>query len=305
MRVLGTKTALKLLKVLFDNVLGEFKEIDLIKIAKTGKGSASQIINDLLKKNVLSERRAGKTKIISLNLRNRLVYLLKMIFDNEKLIQMEKSKLAALLLFTDKVKNYSKLIIAFGSSVAGTATKKSDIDVLIVSKNSDDLNLERKKIEELFGERLNLHYYSEEDVRNKINNDELLKNAFINGIVIYGYDIGRELFYNLKGKVELDRLLFLYDRVKSSCRNYLRKDYGASKDILNSTMEQLIFYVLSYKGIGYTSKKDAEKLIMELPEGKEISKIKKAGLKEKVNLSEKLILDIIIKNILEGEGYVK
>lgn len=84
MAPLGTKTALKILKALLDDPLREFKEIELIKKAKTGKGSASTLINGLVKESILLEKRAGKTKLITLNLKSRDVFLLKNLFDQKK-----------------------------------------------------------------------------------------------------------------------------------------------------------------------------------------------------------------------------
>src|SRR3989344_4485046 len=248
MEEFGTKTALKLLKVLFENPMREFKEIELIKSAETGKGAASQTIDKLLKKEILLEKRIGKTKVINLNLRNKEVYFLKMLFDNEKLVLMGKSKLSALLLFVQKVKKYSQLIIVFGSSIAG-----------------------------------------------------IVKNAFIKGVIVEGYDFGGELFVNLTLSRDIDRLLFLHGRIKSAFNNYLKKDYAASKEILDKAIEQLIFYILSNKGVEYTSKKDAYETILKLPEGKEIERINKVEFGKRINLIEELVLRMIREEILEGE----
>src|SRR3989344_3608197 len=300
MEEFGTKTALKLLKVLFENPMREFKEIELIKSAETGKGAASQTIDKLLKKEILLEKRIGKTKVINLNLRNKEVYFLKMLFDNEKLVLMGKSKLSALLLFVQKVKRYSKLIIVFGSSIAGTVKKESDIDILVVCNNLDNINSERKKVEELFGEKFNIHCYSE-DEKNKIKEDNFIKNAFIKGVIVGGYDFGREVFVSLTLGTDIDRLLFLNSRIKSAFNNYLKKDYAASKEILDKAIEQLIFYILSNKGVEYTSKKDAYETILKLPEGKEIERINKVEFGKRINLIEELVLRMIREEILEGE----
>src|SRR3989344_412261 len=304
MEALGTKTAWKLLKVLFENPLQEFKEIDLIKSARTGKGTASQTIGRLLKEDILLEKRMGKTKVISLNLRNKKVYFLKMLFDKEKLILMGWPRFAALLLFVQKVKKYSKLMVVFGSSVAGTANERSDIDVLIVCDNLDSINNERKKVEELFGEKFNINCYNEDEIKNRINEDSFVKNAFIKGAIIWGYNLGIELFTSLKSSIEIDRLLFLHERIKSALNNYLNKDYNASKEILDKAIEQLIFYILSGKDIDRKSKRDAYETILRLPEGKKIKKIKQLELGKRINLSQELVLDMIREEILKGEGYV-
>src|SRR3989338_11529391 len=148
MQILGTKTGLKILKVVFENPLKEFKEIDLIKEAGTGKGSASDIINKLIKEKILIEKKVGKAKIVSLNMRNHSAFLIKELFDRTKLLVMGKNKLAALMLFSKEIKEFSDLVVVFGSSIAGTSTKESDIDVLIACNNPNKLQESRKKIEE-------------------------------------------------------------------------------------------------------------------------------------------------------------
>lgn len=303
--ILGTKTSLKLLAELFKDPLHEFKEIELIKKSKVGKGSAADIINELIEENIILERRAGKTKLVSLNMRNMYVFLLKNLFDNKKMLSLNENKVASVILFKNNVKRYIKLMLIFGSSIAGTANKKSDIDILVISdnKNLHNVNKERKKIEELFGERLNIHCFTEEEIKTKIKSDMFIKNALLKGVLLYGYDLGKELFSNIKEKKDLKKLFFFNERIKSALRNYLNKDHKTAIEIINRTLEQMTYYLLSEKEISYTSKKDAKNSIKNIPEGKEIQRIGKVSIKEKINLSEKFILNTLRSKILEENGY--
>ena len=295
---LGNKTAVKLLRELLKEPLQKLKEVELVKKAKTGKGSANKIINKLVDKKILTEERIGKTKIIYLNMKNESVFLLKNLFDREKIASLEYSKLAAVELFKDRVRENIKLLVVFGSTIAGTSTKKSDIDILLVGEDIETINREKKNIEELFGEQFNLHIYKNLEIIDKIKKDSFIQNAFLNGVLIYGYDLGRILFLSLKGEESLDRLFFLDERIKSALRNYQNRDYQTAKEILEKTLEQLIFYLLSQKRINYMSKQQAKKAIKKLKEGKIIQKINKSLLKEKIFLVEKLILTTIKNKIL-------
>lgn len=303
MKALGTKTTLKLLKVLVEDPLHEFKEIELIRKAKTGKGSASNLINELVKERILLEKRVGKAKIICLNIQSKAIFLLKNLFDQEKLNYLSESKLASALLFTNLSKEKSELLLIFGSCIAKTATEKSDIDILIVSNDLDKIEKERKKVEELFGERFNLHSYTKDGVKNKTKSDIFIQNALLKGVLLHGHDLAIELFSSIKKEEDLERLLFFNDRIKSALRNYLNKDYKTVKEILERTLEQMVYYLLSEKGIGYASKKDAAESIKRLPEGILIQKISKASLKEKISLSERFILESLKNKIIKGEGY--
>lgn len=199
----------------------------------------------------------------------------------------------------------------FGSCIDETATEKSDIDILVVSSALDRIDKERKKVEELFGERLNLHYCTKEEIMGKMKVDPFIRNALVKGVMLSGYDLGIELFSSLGsertgvGVEDLRRLLFFVERIKSSLRNYLKNDYETAEEIVQKTIEQLVFYLLSEKGITYTSKKDSQKLIKRFPEAKVIRKINGSSLKEKITVSGKFVMYLLANKILEEEGYAQ
>ena len=298
-----TRTTQKILKTLLESPLYEFKEIELINKSGVGKGSASQAINDLTKNKVLEEARVGKAKIISLNLQSPFFFLLKSLFDQEKLLQADKNKLSSVLFFKALLKRDIQLLVIFGSTIAGTSTEESDIDVLIITNNQEKVNKERKMAEEIFGQKFNLHVYAEKEIRNKMKEDAFIKNALLKGVTIYGYDTSKELLSRLnKGDINFQRLFFLSERINSAKKNYFNKDNNAAKEVIEKTLEQTIFYLLSEKGIGYASKVDAKNLINKLPEGRVITKINKSSLKEKIILSKEFIIKILRDKISEKEG---
>ncbi len=290
-----TKTTTKILNVLVNNPLTEYKEIELVNKANTGKGSASTLINSLIKNRILNERRAGKTKLISLNLNNSIAFSIKSVFDQEKLKDIPKIKLTAILLLKKQIKDLCSLIVLFGSTVNNTFTNKSDIDLLIVSNNIPIIEKERNFVEELTGEKFNIHLYQEINPR-----DNFFQNILTKGIILQGIEFVREL---LKSDKDQDNTLFsFYEKLNSAKRNFLKKDYETSKSILETTITQLVFYLLSEYKISYTSKLEAKGLIKELPEGNIISQINKANLKEKLQLFQTLLLGLIEKKVLMGEG---
>ncbi|MDP2672217.1 MAG: nucleotidyltransferase domain-containing protein [Nanoarchaeota archaeon] len=295
MEILGTKTGLKILKILIENPLYEFKEIEIINKAGTGKGSASNAINSLIKRGIVKEKRIGKAKIISLNIHNNSSFLIKELFSQDKLSKMEEKRLASLILFSEEIKEFSDLIVVFGSSLAGTQHKESDIDVLIKSNNMNKIQTIRKRIEELFNIKFNLHMYKEKE--------EFTQNAVLNGALIHGFEDAKRIFSGIKPKNDMDRLFFFKERINSIIRNYNNKDTKTSESIMESLLEQMIFYILSEKNIKYESKKDALKSIKDTKEGKTIEKILKSPFKTKINLTEDLIMSILTNKILENEGY--
>ncbi len=292
-----TKTAQKVFQVLIDAPLKEFKEIELINAAKTGKGATGKLIDNLIEDKILKARRAGKTKLVSLHLANPTVFSLKNLFALEKLRRLPKQRLAEVLLFNKEVRQSTSLLILFGSIAAGTAASASDIDLLVVSQQIPKVELARKKVEESLGMRLNLHLYDEPEIRNKLQKDSFLQNVLFQGIVLSGYDLAFELYCSLKeDKLNLDRIFYFQERVRAARRNYLQKDYASAKEIINHLKEQLIFYLLSDLKVPYESKKDAAQKIKKLPEAKKL--FRKVQLKEKIDILEAFVQQTLINQLV-------
>ncbi len=298
--ILGSKTAIKILNVLFNNPSKEFKEVSLIKSANTGKGSASDLINKLIKEKFVLSKRIGKTKIIKLNPSNESALLLKFSFDNKRLQKLPKDIIASIELLRDKVKDNISLMVVFGSYAAGTATEKSDIDILVATKNAKKINEKKKGIEELFGKKINLHIFNKKEIFKQ--EDYFIRNILLKGIVIYGYDLAIYLLKDYK-KEYLERIEYLLSRCKSALKNYMNKDYEAANYIIENMIEQLVFLILSEKNIEFISKKDAMDSIKKEAEGKIIENIKKMNVKQKLEQLEKFLIEIYINHIL-GEYYV-
>lgn len=292
--VLGSRTAIRILNVLFDNPSSEFKEISLIKSANTGKGSASAFVNRLAKEKFVICKRVGKTKMIRLNLLNESALLLKFSFGNKKLERLPKEVLASIRLLREKVKDEIRLMIVFGSYIAGTATENSDIDILIVAKDSKKINESKKEVEEMFGKKINLHIFDEHEA---FKQNDFFRNALVRGIIVYGYDLAVYLLKDSR-KEPLEKIEYLLKRHKSALRNYINKDYDSASAIIENILEQLVFLLLSRENIEYISKKDAADSLKKLPEGKTIENIKKMGIKQKIEGLGSLLVSVYANGIL-------
>ncbi len=305
MNHLFSKTAERILRVVLASPLKEFREIELIQAAGTGKGAGAQYIEELKKEWILSIRKVGKAKTISLRLNSPRAFFLKNLFDQKKLSLLPTDKLAAIHSFRREVYPSVSLIIIFGSTVAGTAAKDSDIDLLITSTDLSAVELARKKTEHLFGIRLNLHPYIESEIKELAGKDTFIQNVFLQGIVLFGLDLAKEVYssFSKKSKEQKQRLLFFKERITAAERNYLQNDKDSALAILPPLQEQIIFYLLSKKEIAYQSKKDAAKAIKSLPEGKLFANLAKSSLKQKIDKLGAFVQKLLEKEILEEEGY--
>ena len=274
--ILGSKTGIKVLNALFENPLHEFKEIELISSAKTGKGAASGFVNHLIKRGIVICKRAGKTKMINLNLQNEQVLLLKSAFNRGKIEQMPKEILAEIMMFKEKTEDISDMIIAFGSQIAGTSKEDSDLDLLVVAKNPKEVDKKRKEVEEMLGKRINLHLFEKDEIS---WDDLFARNVLARGVIIHGYSLAFKL---IKSKQDTPKIENLINRQKAALRNLLHKDLEASDSIVENIIEQLAYFILSEKEIGYASKKDALDSLRKIPEGRTIENIKKLGRKQRI-----------------------
>lgn len=301
MDLLGTRTAWELLKTLLKSPLQEWKEIDLIRAAGTGKGAASASLAKLAEQHVILKKKVGKATVYALNLKSTSTFFIKTLCDAEKINPLPIQRKAAIFHFKRSVQNSVNLLILFGSTAAGTATAESDIDLLIVSPSAAVVEKNRKETEELFGERLNIHYAQLPDFITK--KDMFLQNILLQGIVLHGYDLAKELFSSLQPEQETERLFFFLSRLDAAGRNYQKKDHAAAEEIITKTVEQLTFYLLSVAKISYISKQDAFSAVAYQPQGKSIQKINKAALPEKIRLSKELVIQELQKTIIGREGY--
>lgn len=303
MTPLGTKTAFKIFNVLADHPLQEFKEVELIQQAKTGKGAASDAMREMVKDNIVVAKTIGKAKILTLNVKDKRAFLLKNLCDLEKIRVLPQEKRAALALFSESIRDEVGLMIVFGSTIAGTATPDSDVDVLIVAKRMEKINQQRKNCEEIFALRFNLHTYTPREAKTKLATDKLLQQVLLRGVLLQGYDFGQELFSLLGGPETIERPLFLLKRARAASQNYIHHDYATAEEIVQRTVEQLIFHILTERHIPYQSKKDAWETIQRLPEGKILKKIKQSPLKEQITLLEELVKVIVVDAVLQEGGH--
>jgi len=289
MELLGSKTAIKIIKAVLDEPLKECTETELIQKAKTGKGSAGLCIKQLTQKNIFFKRKVGKANFLSLNLKNPSVYFIKNIFDQEKLENISKERKIAIFFFKKQIEDKVQSLILFGSTIAGTATKESDIDVLVETKEYGTIYKAREETEELFGEKINIH---EEALKEEKLKDPFLQNIILKGVVLYGQDRIRKFYSRLKETKEEGRLLFLYQRILAAERNS-EDDLETANEIAEKTFEQLIFYLLNNENIPYQSRKDAKIAMRKLSFSKTLQKIQKYSGKKRIKYMKGFILDLL------------
>lgn len=299
--ILGTKTTIKILSCLLKNPQKEFMEIDLINESSVGKGAGANAINRLHSQNVLTIKRAGNTKQIRLNIFNPVTFAIRQLFDQHKLILLEKNRIAAISLFKENVCGISKAIILFGSLAAGTYDENSDIDLLVIIDDEtkiDEIKKYVNEIHEIIGEYINVHFLNSCGARNEFNTNELIRMALINGILVYGGDHVREI---MKPPTDLTELKFIKERINAALRNYSNKDYELTREIVIAAAQDLAFIVCKLEGMDALSRKDAISKIKTIGEYRVLSEIDKFELENMLQVLEDIYIKIFNRQILKGE----
>lgn len=297
--IIGTKTAVKILSHLLKNPEKEFKEIELIKNCNVGKGAGAEAINRLSSSNILKVKRVGKTKIISLNATHPVAFSLRLLFDQHRYLSLPESRMSAVSFFRENACNLSKAIILFGSLAAGTYGEDSDIDLLVITDDEKEINKTRKEVSEFTGEKINVHLLKPRDAKREFKENDLIRAALINGIVIYGGDYVREI---LMQPEELKELRFLKERINAAWRNYANRDYESVREIISTVSEDMAFLACRLEGIEALSRKDALVKIKKSSKYRALSEIEKLKLENVLEVLEDLYTKLFNKMILKGEG---
>jgi len=120
--LLGNKSGVKILSLFLKNPTLQTHQKDIQKRVKLAKATLIRGINVLVENKILSFIRFGRTKVYSLNRKNKIVKHLK-ILDNLLLISEIR----------DIVAEDAQMYL-YGSSARGEDVEDSDMDILIIGK---------------------------------------------------------------------------------------------------------------------------------------------------------------------------
>ncbi|MCJ7579875.1 MAG: nucleotidyltransferase domain-containing protein [Candidatus Aminicenantes bacterium] len=124
----------KILDFLIQYPGNEFLEKEIQKATKISKSGVNFALRDLSKTKLVKKQKRGKISFYSIRYDHPIVKQLKML---KTLVNLEPR--------IEKIKKLSKKIILYGSCSRGENTSESDIDLFIVTNNSNMINMAMKK----------------------------------------------------------------------------------------------------------------------------------------------------------------
>lgn len=144
MSELLTPKVLLILKTMSRNLSRWYYTRELAKLSRVGVGTVSSEFNKLAKEGLVEQKSEGQEKYYKLNLTSPRTRKLCELFeiDKREKFYKEKRRLAWVLEdFTKRVSDFAsevQSVILFGSVARGEATLRSDIDVLVITPNSEE-----------------------------------------------------------------------------------------------------------------------------------------------------------------------
>ncbi|MEW5896407.1 MAG: nucleotidyltransferase domain-containing protein [Nanoarchaeota archaeon] len=188
-QILGSKNSLAVLRYLVLHSYLSYGITELSEILNISKSNVLRILKVFENEKIIIIQKSGRKKLIRINSELKLIENLWKIFMVEKQMNLQAEFKNIIELFYEEIKKETEVFILFGSVAQGLAKRDSDIDLLVVGKKR--LPGPRFK----FPFRFEIHNYTWEELEEK--KDFVVLDALINGIVYKGdlFGIIKEIKY--------------------------------------------------------------------------------------------------------------
>lgn len=186
------KIELKIVDLLARNAERKFTINEIAKSLGEYYSFAHRIVNRLINDGVIVKEKAGKSWLCSINLENEKTTALIQLSEIEKKNEFYISNKELRVITEDFIKSAKSTvkpisIVLFGSYAKGTATKQSDIDILLISKSKTGIDKITKEIYARFGKEINVIAITTRDFK-KQKGKALIREIVKNHYVLYGVE---------------------------------------------------------------------------------------------------------------------
>lgn len=176
---LAARNTVKILRLLIQKPYLKWGLTELSNELNISKSNVLRILKVLLTDNLINQLKSQRKKVYRINYEMPLVKIMWKLFMEEKRQNIKPEFKNRVDLLYDQVADDVELFILFGSVATGLATKKSDIDILIISKKPLDI-----KKYDFLPYRFEIHQYTWEDIQDPV--DFVILESLTNGIVFTG-----------------------------------------------------------------------------------------------------------------------
>lgn len=187
------KLELKIVDLLAKNIEKEFTINEIAKTLEEYYSFVHRTVNKLAKDGMIVKNRVGKSHLCSLNLDNEKTSVLIQLSEIEKKENFYITNKELKLILEDFVKSLEPqikniiTIILFGSYAKGTATKESDIDILLIRKERIEIEKITKEIYAKYGKEITPILMLVNDFKEQ-KDKSMIKEMIKNHYVLYGVE---------------------------------------------------------------------------------------------------------------------
>lgn len=121
-----TPTVMTVFEFFLEDPMREYHEREVVRRTGVSKGSAGKILKLLASLDFLTREEKGRMAIYKLNLKEPTVIQFKILVN-----------IFALKNLLDKLRQFSRKVVLFGSCSQGTDAKESDVDLLIITTEKE------------------------------------------------------------------------------------------------------------------------------------------------------------------------
>jgi predicted nucleotidyltransferase len=194
--IFTSKVASKIILYVGRRPYREFYLNEISKDLRIGLGRTKTILEYMNKLKILTKRKSGNRILYKLNENNELSMKIIELANLNTLMELPDNYRTAINRFSNEYENVLgenlTSIVIFGSVAKGSATKWSDIDLLVVIKEKPNKEIEDKlrdifsQIMEIFSKISQEHIYTQLEFQESYNiGDDFLINVMKDGIIVY------------------------------------------------------------------------------------------------------------------------
>lgn len=185
------KLELKIVDLLARNIEKKLTINEIAKLLKEYYSFVHRTVFRLTQDGVVTKEKTGKSYLCSINLSSEKTFALIQLSEIEKRNEFYNSNKEIKVILNDFVKSAEVIdpisIVLFGSYAKRTATKESDIDILLITKTKSGIDKITKEIYAKHGKEINTVVMTPVDFR-KQKDKALIKEIAKDHYVLYGTD---------------------------------------------------------------------------------------------------------------------
>lgn len=184
------KLKLKIIDLLARNQEKNFTINEIAKTLKEHYSFVHRIVNELAEDKVIIKTKIGKAYICSLDFKNEKTTALIQLGEIEKRDEFYSANKELRLILEDFAKSTQDnalTIVLFGSYAKGSATKESDIDILVIRTGKIEIDKITKEVYAKYGKEINPILLTQEEFK-KQNNKAIIKEIINSHYVLYNVE---------------------------------------------------------------------------------------------------------------------